>query len=1068
MTPERRRQVEALYGAALERPAHERLAFVAQQSGDDNELRFAIEALLSHSEGTAMHEAAAGTGGGILPGTLVGSYRVESVAGSGGMGTVYRATDTRLNRTVALKFLSGSGLDENGRRRFQREAQLASGLNHPHILTVHDVGEFENRQYLVTEFVDGGTLDDWRRSTDPHDWRRVVSLLTGVADALATAHDAGILHRDIKPGNILLNHAGHPKLADFGLAKPAESERRSDHPTTHTGAVIGTLAYMSPEQARGRALDARSDIFSFGVVLYEQLAGHRPFEGGDDLDVMNAVVHTATAPLPDAIPEALREIVEKSLEKDPGERYQSMRDVVVDLRRVLRRSSAPGARAQSTGVQGGLPVPTPMAQPGTAPPSGTSLAPRARPRLGWAVALVAAVAVVAAAYSGYASWTGAEQRRWVREEALPEIERLADAGELQAAYELGARVRAVAPDDALLQRLTPLFTGTYSVTSTPPGASVYVRGYEADEDAWQLLGRTPLTNVQVPRGVLRWRIELQGFDTVERVSGAQDDILSSELARFNAIDATLRAAGTEGADMVAIPAAPTEAVGPLPLVVLDAFQMERHEVTNAAWKEFVDAGGYERRGYWEGLDFIRDGATLSIEQALAEFVDSTGRPGPAGWELGNYPAGQARYPVTGVSWYEAMAYARFRGRTLPTVYHWLQAALPRAEAGRALAGTLVSRSNFEGTGLAPVGSHQDVGPFGTYDMFGNAAEWTQNHNGTTAWVKGGDWAEAAYNYFASAEHPLMERSDKVGLRLMQLSGEPPPATLDPLEVLQDTTRNEQQLLPASDEIYAAYAAQYAYRQGELRAGTPQTVASTPEWTHERISVDAGYGGERLDINLYLPTVGRPPYQALVYFPGIDAVLFARSQAAMQPGFGPLLDFVWKSGRVLVFPVWQGTFERFRAPFDAADAVRTQREWVERRFDLGRTIDYLETRSDIDPERIGYVGLSFGASFATPLIALEPRLKTAILVGGGLPQPMPQPAYDLIHFLPRITQPVLMVNGRFDPLFVMDSMQVPMFERLGTPAADKRLALTDGGHVVPRSDLLREATVWLDKYLDPVR
>jgi predicted esterase/predicted Ser/Thr protein kinase len=1062
MTPERRRQVEALYGAALERPAHERLAFVAQQSGDDNELRFAIEALLSHSEGTAMHEPAAGTSGGIVPGTLVGSYRVESVAGSGGMGTVYRATDTRLNRTVALKFLSGSGLDESGRRRFQREAQLASGLNHPHILTVYDVGEFEDRQYLVTEFVDGGTLDDWWRGEDAPDWRQVVGLLTGVADALAAAHDAGILHRDIKPGNILLSRAGHPKLADFGLAKPAESAARSGNPTTHAGAVMGTLAYMSPEQARGRALDPRSDIFSFGVVLYEQLAGHRPFEAGDDLDMMNAVVHSAAEPLPDAIPAALRDIVDKSLEKDPGERYQSMRDVVVDLRRVLRRSSAPGAGAQGT-AQTGLSIPATATQAGTRVPSKTAPAPQARPRVRWAIALLAAIAVVAAAYSGYGWWTGAEQARRIREEALPEIERLADAGELQAAYDLAAQVRTIVPDDALLQRLTPLFTGTYSVSSTPPGASVYVRGYDAEEDAWQLLGRTPLADVQLPRGVLRWRIELQGFDAVERVSGAQDDIL-----RFNAIDATLRAAGTEDADMVAIAAGPTEAVGALPPVVLDAFQIERHEVTNAAWKEFVAAGGYERRSYWEGLEFIRDGVTLSIEQALAEFVDSTGRPGPAGWELGDYPAGRDQYPVTGVSWYEAMAYARFRGRTLPTVYHWLQAALPRVEAGRALAGTLVSRSNFESTGLAPVGRHQDVGPFGTYDMFGNAAEWTQNHDGTAAWVEGGDWAEAAYNYFASAKHPLIERSDKVGLRLMQLSGEPPPATLGALEALQNTRRSEQQLLPASDEVYAAYAAQYAYRSGDLRAGAPQTVASTPEWTHERVSIDAGYGGERLDVNLYLPAVGRPPYQALVYFPGLDAVFFARSQAVMQPGFGPLLDFVWKSGRVLVFPVWQGTFERFRAPFDATDAVRTQREWIERRFDLGRTIDYLETRSDIDPERIGYVGLSFGASFATPLIALEPRLRTAILVGGGLPQPMPQPGYDLIHFLPRITQPVLMVNGRFDPLFVMDSMQVPMFERLGSPAADKRLALADGGHVVPRSDLLREATVWLDKYLGPVR
>jgi predicted esterase len=286
--------------------------------------------------------------------------------------------------------------------------------------------------------------------------------------------------------------------------------------------------------------------------------------------------------------------------------------------------------------------------------------------------------------------------------------------------------------------------------------------------------------------------------------------------------------------------------------------------------------------------------------------------------------------------------------------------------------------------------------------------------------------------------------------------------------LQETGRTEEQLRPASDEVYAAYAAQYAYRSGDLRAGSVETVASTPEWTHERVSIDAGYGGERLDVNLYIPAGGRPPYQALVYFPGVDAFVSPRSPTAMQPGWGPLLDFVWKSGRMLVFPVWQGSFDRFRAPFDQTDAVRTQREWIERRFDLGRTIDYLETRTDIDAERIGYVGLSFGAAHATPLLALEPRLKTAILIGGGMAREMPQPAFDQIHFLPRITQPVLMVNGRYDPLFLVDTMQTPMFDRLGTPPADKRHVLSDAGHVVPRSDLLRESLAWLDKYLGPVR
>src|SRR2546422_11522058 len=179
------------------------------------------------------------------------------------MGVVYRARDTRLNRPVAIKFLSDELADAATRRRFQREAQMASSLNHPHILTVYDAGEFEGRQYLVTEFIDGGTLEDWVRE-EKRTWPQIVELLTGIADGLAAAHAAGILHRDIKPANILVARNGYAKLADFGLAKLAEDAKTDATETltagrTRPGGILGTIAYMSPEQASGRALDTRSD-----------------------------------------------------------------------------------------------------------------------------------------------------------------------------------------------------------------------------------------------------------------------------------------------------------------------------------------------------------------------------------------------------------------------------------------------------------------------------------------------------------------------------------------------------------------------------------------------------------------------------------------------------------------------------------------------------------------------------------------------------------------------------------------------------------------------------------------
>ena len=283
----------------------------------------------------------------LAAGTQIGFYEIAALIGTGGMGEVYRAVDRKLQRSVAMKILSDEVADAAARRRFQREAELASSLNHPHIVTVHDAGEYEGRQYLVTEYVDGGTLKDWARQ-EKRTWRQIVELLTGVADALAAAHAAEILHRDIKPANILITKTGYAKLADFGLAKlteaaPGEATRTMTEAETQGGAIVGTVAYMSPEQASGRVLDARSDIFSFGVVLHELVSGSRLYAGATGLELLQKVIHEPARELGEDVPEPLRAVVRKTLEKDPAERYQTVRDLVVDLRRLVRQADAPAS-----------------------------------------------------------------------------------------------------------------------------------------------------------------------------------------------------------------------------------------------------------------------------------------------------------------------------------------------------------------------------------------------------------------------------------------------------------------------------------------------------------------------------------------------------------------------------------------------------------------------------------------------------------------------------------------------------------------------------------------------------
>jgi len=376
MNPRLKPEVEAAFAAALELPRSERTAFLAREYESRPELRTEVESLLRAYQDAGsflepdrpLHRSNSQWNPPILqtfrpkPGTPLGSYEIVGKIGEGGMGEVFRAHDTRLNRPVAIKFLHAEVADENARHRFQREAQAASSLNHPNILTLYEVGEFEGRQYLITEFIDGCNLREWARKTQPS-VRQIAELLSGVAEALACAHNAGIIHRDVKPENILVSKNGYAKLVDFGLAKLMEPPDSSDIETrsrgrsaTRPGVILGTVAYMSPEQAAGKSADRRSDIFAFGVVLYELLAGERPFTGKSDVDVMYAVLHKPPRPLAELRPDApveLRVAVEKALEKEPGDRHQSMCEMAVDLRRV-RQFARLDVTAAATTTRGRL------------------------------------------------------------------------------------------------------------------------------------------------------------------------------------------------------------------------------------------------------------------------------------------------------------------------------------------------------------------------------------------------------------------------------------------------------------------------------------------------------------------------------------------------------------------------------------------------------------------------------------------------------------------------------------------------------------------------------------------
>jgi serine/threonine protein kinase len=300
----------------------------------------------------------------LAGGHSLGHYRIISKIGAGGMGEVYLAEDTKLDRRVALKILPSEFAEDKDRMsRFVREAKSASALNHPNIITIHEIGESNDTHFIATEFIDGKTLNDYAKS-NPLDFKSALEIAIQVVSALDEAHQAGIVHRDIKPDNIMIRANGLAKILDFGIAKlSAPTETGEEAATaiqsqTQAGMIIGTPNYMSPEQARGRDVDSQTDIFSFGVVFYEMLSGASPFKGETVSDIIAAVLTKEAKPLANVPPE-LAAIVQKSLQKDKQKRYQTAKDLLDDLKEVkeelaiqsrLGRNSAPNLEESKTQI----------------------------------------------------------------------------------------------------------------------------------------------------------------------------------------------------------------------------------------------------------------------------------------------------------------------------------------------------------------------------------------------------------------------------------------------------------------------------------------------------------------------------------------------------------------------------------------------------------------------------------------------------------------------------------------------------------------------------------------------
>jgi cephalosporin-C deacetylase-like acetyl esterase len=666
--------------------------------------------------------------------------------------------------------------------------------------------------------------------------------------------------------------------------------------------------------------------------------------------------------------------------------------------------------------------------------------------------------------------------RWAREEILPEVERLIEESfsDLTEPYNLAVSAEEVIPNDTKLAELFSKCSLNINIRTEPPGADIYKKIYKSPQSEWEYLGVSPLEDVRLPIGFFRWKMEKEGYQTVFAASSSwdialepKDKIIPLDLVRV------LDEKGSIPKRMVRVTGAQT------PVGELDDFFIDMYEVTNRQYKEFLDSGGYRNREFWK-YEFIEDGKVLTWEEAMTRFVDQTDRPGPATWQAGHYPEGQDNYPVSGVSWYEAAAYAEFSGKSLPTGHHW---GIARGEytpmilwpqaGGYAI---FAPFSNFQDEGPVPVGSLSGITSYGACDMAGNVREWCLNESSMGRLVRGGAWNDTTYMFKELTQASAFDRSPKNGFRCALY---PDPEKLPEIafqKMEYGTTIDVYEEKPVEDPIFEVYKEQFSYDKTELNALVESRDESAEGWIKERISFDAAYGGERIIGVLFLPKYVKPPYQTVIYFPGEQA--FPRSKSddlGNDMEFQVFLSFVLKSGRAALYPVYKGTMERSNNELvqlffgnDWSSHLYTE-YLIQLGKDFKRCIDYLETREDIDSTKLAYYGMSWGATMGAIIPAIEERLQASVLLAGGfiLNINRPRPEANSINYVTRVKVPTLMINGLYDSFFLYEKSIIPMYDLLGTPEEHKALKVYDTDHIPPRNEFIRDILDWLDKYLGPV-
>ncbi|MBN1181756.1 MAG: SUMF1/EgtB/PvdO family nonheme iron enzyme, partial [Bacteroidales bacterium] len=652
-----------------------------------------------------------------------------------------------------------------------------------------------------------------------------------------------------------------------------------------------------------------------------------------------------------------------------------------------------------------------------------------------------------------------KEKKHIYSQVIPNISKLTDdiSSEVDGmngkksweAFKLLKATEKKLPGDTNLLVFQKNLTRTINILSEPAEASVYGKSYLHSDTSWYFLGQTPLLNTVLPKGSSCIKIQKEDYqvhiDAFTINWNFHLDTLFYKLVRKNeATDGMILVAEQNvRLNLNGLPGTETQHIGD--------FLIDQFEVTNEKYKRFIDDGGYTTPKYWKHK-FIKNRKSLSWNQAMLLFKDDTDWPGPSGWITGRYPSGEEKNPVSGISWYEAAAFAEYSGKSLPTVFHWC------AFIDRELVPLQIRYSNFNNRNVSPVGFYNGIGRHGIYDNLGNVREWIYNQYNDNNLSLGGSAYDPIYYSVEVYMTDPWERNKFHGFRCIKYENDENRSTLE--KAFTFTTYDKSKDIPVSDETFNIIARQFGYDRKPIVIKN-KIDGRFNGWKQEIITIEPAYEGPDLEIYVFMPENAAPPYQSVVLFPGRDAEdlpLFNITDYITRN------NFLINSGRVVVLPRYFGTYGRGGRP---KNVLEWKESTIKKVKDFQRTLDYLETRMDLDTSKFAYLGISWGGFHSPYIIATERRIKLGIVSSHGASGGNDMPEFYHLNYLSRITIPMLMLSGIYDDAFPYETSQQLYYNWLATSKKDKKWVVYEASHNVPQVERVKETINWLDRYFGTV-